>query len=699
MVLVFAALFPLTARQVTAQAVAQGTDPTAPQAVGMSVAELARPLHFDDLRTLRTFFERVDVSRVADGVAPPRASESLAMAAVLERMSSAWDAPFAFVQGVVRYVPYSGSVRGVHGTLESGAGNAVDQALLLQSLLAARGVPARLVRGRLQWGDAARLAVGSRSPAAPRSDDPWPRWLEGAADHWWVQGQHEGEWVDLDPSFADTAVGEAVGSSPVTHATLPEVWTTTVHIELLRGDLPVAEAVLPAGSIVGQIVALSFTAQSEAAVALWQATETVVRRQAQELRALGRGIGWLPGPAVVVRAPARAGRPSAFQRILFDAAVGPWEARLELPGRTLTAGPFELADLDSLLLRITVDAPLVPPQVFEVAWSGGPGGRLAIVVAAGMVSDGRLVTEAQPMFRSLNRLANAEQRARDGMRPPTAYRAASETLAGAARAEWEEFERAAPVALAWALLRGVDRVSNQSPAARVIRQGLRLAAVRWRPPDAARAGTLEVLMVDPFTVGQIVVPVSAASLRAANGLLQSAVFSQILNRLTDRAPETAFDITLRAIGTGRDLVVYGGADGIPATWPLAARAKALGELRAGYFVLAPASFGAGGAGWWKVSVADGETLGWVAGAQTALQGRVELGVPGRLDELEPLLASLPALHRALRWLANLSGSGGTALVSVPEAACASAAVAAEIMSSSVPAAWPRPEVLVLCGSG
>jgi hypothetical protein len=384
---------------------------------------------------------------------------------------------------------------------------------------------------------------------------------------------------------------------------------------------------------------------------------------------------------------------------LLDPAAGPWEARLELPGRTLEAGPFELADLDSLLLRVTVEAPLVPPHVLEVAWGGGPRGRLAIVVAAGTVSDGRLAAEAQPMFRSLNRLANVEQGARAGMRPPIAYRDSSEALAEAARAEWEGFARAAPVALAWALLRGVDRVSDQSPAARVIRQGLRLAAVRWRPPDAARTGVLEVLMGDPVTVGQIVAPVSAASLRAANGLLQSAVFSQVLNRLTDRAPETAFDVTLRAFGTGQDLVVYSGPDGIPSSWPLAARAKALGELQAGYVVLAPASFGDGGTGWWSVGVADGETLGWVAGAQTALQGRVELGAPGRLDEFEPLLASLPALHRALRWLADLSGSGGAALVSVPRAACASAAVAAEVMSSSVPAAWPRPEVLSLCGSG
>jgi hypothetical protein len=80
-----------------------------------------------------------------------------------------------------------------------------------------------------------------------------------------------------------------------------------------------------------------------------------------------------------------------------------------------------------------------------------------------------------------------------------------------------------------------------------------------------------------------------------------------------------------------------------------------------------------------------------------LQARVEMAAPGRFAELEPLLASLPSLHRALRWLSELPGSGPSSLAGVPAAACASATVAAQAMGGGMPAAWPRPEVAALCG--
>jgi transglutaminase-like putative cysteine protease len=153
-------------------------------------------VHYDDLRALRSFFERVDVSSVAEGLSRPTSSTPLTMDSVLGRLPADWEAPFSFVQGAISYVPYGGSVRGARGTLEAGSGNGIDQALLLTSLLEARGVSARLVRGRLEWADAARLTVGTSSPPAPQGDDPWPRWLEGAADHWWVQARREDVWID-----------------------------------------------------------------------------------------------------------------------------------------------------------------------------------------------------------------------------------------------------------------------------------------------------------------------------------------------------------------------------------------------------------------------------------------------------------------------------------------------------------------------
>ena len=689
--LLVAIVAPLTAVHASGQSAPRLQRPT----VALTVADLPRLVHFDDLRALRTFFERVDVSGVAEGLSRPTSSTPLTMDAVLGRMPVEWQEPFAFVQGGVAYVPYEGSVRGARGTLESGSGNSLDQALLLRSLLEARGVRARLVRGRLDWAEAARLTAGTRSPAAPRSDDPWPRWLEGAADHWWVQARREDSWIDMDPSFPDTPAGQAVGTSPVAIEGVPDELNTTVQVELLRGELPVAEVTLPAALAVGQTVGLGFTAQSGRAVALWQGSEAALATLSEALGGVARNLGWLPP-----RRPRPSGRwrPSDFQRIALDPEAGPWVARLEVPGRTLEVGPFERADLDSFLVRVTVRAPLVPEHVLRAPWGDDPEGRLSIVIGAGRVSDARLASEAQPLYEAVERLAVLEQQARGAMRPPLAYQEASETLAAGARAAWDTFARVGPGALGWVILQCIDRVSEASPSGRVIRQGLRMAAVRWRPADGSTgSGSMEIRVSDPVTIGLLRGSASAASLRAANGVLQSAVLSQVLNRVADRAPETAFDVTLRAIGTRRAISTFRGADELPESWPAMVRAEASVGLRSGYAVLAPESFAGDAAGWWDLGIFDGETLGWVPGTQTAMQGRVDVDAAAPRADLESLLASLPSLHRALRWLTDVGGGGASTLASVPSAACASAAVAAEAISASVPDDWPHPDVVGLCG--
>lgn len=652
--------------------------------------DLRRPVHVDELRALRSFFERVDVGSVAADLARPVAGTVLTIAAAAARLPAEWEAPLFFVQGAIGYVPYSGSVRGARGTLESGGGNAIDQALLLAALFEARGVETRLVRGRLDWTGAARLVVGTATPAAPEPGDPWPRWLEGAADHWWVQAQRDGQWVDLDPSFVDADAGQPVTAASEWHDQLPPELLTRVRLELRRGDLSVAEVELSASRVVGETVRLGFAAQSRDAVELWELAEALVAEQTEALRRIARGLG-------LSRLPARWRRPSAFRRIFLDPDVGPWTARFEVPGQVLEAGPFEASDLDSLSIRVTVMAPRVPVHAVDVPWGGGVYGTLAVVIGAGRVPDARLVAGAEPLHAELNRLAALEQVARGSMLPPIAYHDAVETLDAAARQGWSVFERRVPSALAWSLLQAIDRVSDQSPGGRVVREGLRVAAVRWRPPGDALSGSLEVVVSDPVTIGQLSGLASAASLRAANGLLQSAVLSQILNRLVERAPETAFDVTLRAIGTGTGLVVFSAEDQVPSAWPAVVRAEATVGLRSGYVVMAPQTFAGGQAGWWYVGVFDGEMVGWIPGAQTALQGRVDIGLSARLDDLETLLASLPSLHRATRWLADLAAGGPMALASVPAAACGSAAVAADALVRTLAPPFPLPDVIALCG--
>ena len=64
---------------------------------------------------------------------------------------------FAFVRDEVRYEPYRGVLRGAEGALLARSGNAYDKSLLLQSMLEAHGISARLVRGELLAEKAAAL--------------------------------------------------------------------------------------------------------------------------------------------------------------------------------------------------------------------------------------------------------------------------------------------------------------------------------------------------------------------------------------------------------------------------------------------------------------------------------------------------------------------------------------------------------------
>jgi hypothetical protein len=61
------------------------------------------------------------------------------------------------VSAQIAFQPYPGVLRGVAGTLRAGAGNSVDQALLLAYLLKSAGYDARIVRGALSDDEAARL--------------------------------------------------------------------------------------------------------------------------------------------------------------------------------------------------------------------------------------------------------------------------------------------------------------------------------------------------------------------------------------------------------------------------------------------------------------------------------------------------------------------------------------------------------------
>ncbi len=159
---------------------------------------------------------------------------------------------FEFVRDHVAYEVYPGCLRGPRGTLLAMAGNSVDRAALLASLLAESGQRVRFVHGPLPQDQARELVTsmwakrpgpvlsrvaGGSSPTlkaalrtletgvtrdyglirdqlkkmektlAPEPAVSLDSLFKETEDHWWLQWWKNGAWKDLDTSFADAAPG------------------------------------------------------------------------------------------------------------------------------------------------------------------------------------------------------------------------------------------------------------------------------------------------------------------------------------------------------------------------------------------------------------------------------------------------------------------------------------------------------------
>ena len=179
---------------------------------------------------------------------------------------------FAFVRDDIGFTPYRGALKGPVGVLIDRAGNSLDRTLLLKALLAANGDTAIVAHTVLDADAAAKVAAAGRSGApsgalpesltdnAARLADLYgldvadvmarlegvaaskaaldrsieertafqssalaatlaaagvqpsaaSAGAEAAADHWWVQVQRDGTWVDLDPTLPTSVVGDVV---------------------------------------------------------------------------------------------------------------------------------------------------------------------------------------------------------------------------------------------------------------------------------------------------------------------------------------------------------------------------------------------------------------------------------------------------------------------------------------------------------
>ena len=201
---------------------------------------------------------------------------------------------FEFVRDQIGYEVYTGALRGPRGTLLAMAGNSVDRAALLASLLRESGHRVQFVRGTLpkaegkklvdsMWAERPRVVEpkveGEPSPALKAASDtflaavkrdyklirdhlkkanitPSPQsapsldaLVQEAQEHYWVQWRKDNAWVDLDPSFADATPGRKyapAAGSPLDALpdTLSHRVVVRIRLEEYTGDQPSSREIL-----------------------------------------------------------------------------------------------------------------------------------------------------------------------------------------------------------------------------------------------------------------------------------------------------------------------------------------------------------------------------------------------------------------------------------------------------------------------
>ncbi|HJO05158.1 MAG TPA: transglutaminase domain-containing protein [Acidobacteriota bacterium] len=664
-----------------------------------------------EVNTLRTFFERVDVEEVMVGLAAPRGTTGAAEIAALSAiLPPGLEAPFRFVQRRVRHEPYVGNVRGARGALLAASGNSLDQTLLLADLYRARGRPVRLVRGRLAWRDAVAL-VGEPAAVHIGHGDPWLRWIEMAADHWWLEVRRGERWTSMDPSFAGTAVGETVGEEMETVDMLPALLSATAMLRLTLQEATLAALELPLSQLIGSSVRVDRLVEDTP-----EASDEVDEGEPLPEDDLAE-------EPLDEEAAAEARLTAALADVLVPVPVGPIVLRLTAADRVMTTPPIELAVLDRLELQVDVEVPMGSGVHARIPFGADPRASLAIVFASGSMTRAHLRERTAPLFAALSELSSAEiaaleawtVRPRDrSLLPPVGPALEAEppvpmieagdpehpatALHIAALRSWRALEKDGLDAIAAALLVAGDRLRPQSPAY----QGpARMAAVHWTPPATESEGRLTVWMSDPLRLAGLERDQRSAT-TSAYGLLRSALTGQVLNRVADRPPVTAFDVTLRAVGTGGRLQWWLNSDDSPDRWPPVAQTAAQADLANGLLLAGLAQpVDRGGEvlhGWWGVLDESGQTLGRVLTPSGIAQAFVRFARPRDDRSLESVLATLHDLHAALRWLIGVAGDDGQALSSLLPGACAATPLVSDLLRAGAPPGTVAPAFEAFCAT-
>lgn len=672
------------------------------QTVLPSAAQAQEPEPWDPevVGVLRSFFERADVEEVLEGLRAPEAGISRdSIDTLASRLPAGVEGPLGFVRDRIRHTSYPGSVLGPAGTLRAGAGNALDQAALLTRLYRQRGSRARLVRGRLRWDDAVRLVGDQPDRLSP--GDPWLRRVEQAADHWWVEVEAgDGSWVQVDPAFPDSGSDRVPGVRREVHDLRPRALIGSARVRLLAGEVELSRTEIEAGELVDRGVRLVLSAAP-------RTPDEIVADDPVE--------------------QPDAGDEDALDRFLERIRAGALQARLSV------ADEAEAVDVPrgagDLRLELRVDLPHASPLLVEVPVEARGGNSIAAVVGSGHLS-GRLSRESRPVFDLLRELEAAERTtleaylARPGEEPPRGAEEGDADEIGAAPERvdaveggeasgeipmhsarrlhlaslraWERFGRTAPAAFGAAVLAAIDRVHD---GLAVEPAPLRIAIVRLQAPGPGGPGSLSVWSSGEVRFARLD-GATRREARAGFGFLRSAVIGQVLHRVADAAPLTAFDFTLRSVGRGTRLSWWRERGGLPGSWPRLAREMAGADMSRGYTVVGSRERPEGEeavVGWWAVDRNSGRAEGRVLRDGVMAEAMVDFGPLIEPGDLGSVLASLPALHVASRWLVQAALPEAGALEPLVPGACAATSLVGELVEAGAPPGFVTPRFGPFCG--
>jgi len=632
--------------------------------------------------------------------------------AVFEAVGGDRTALFLWVRDRTALVPYRGSLRGPVGVVMDRVGNSLDRALLLADLLKRAGKAVRLVNGTLDDAAVARLAASWSArprPALPdtRLDDtaliarlvkdlgidaaafgarnarldaatsaladrtrkriaaqaaaiaklvpatapPAARDTSALADHWWVQAEDGGVWIDLDPSLPDAEPGQtlvaagetiapdAVGDDRrhtltvrvigevwhdqareetvlVDHTFAPaDVWGQRISVTNVAFDLPDQDTLL-AGPAPLDALKAALTTQTEWLPVLRIGDALVARMSvtdAGELYDASDPNGNTNRLARVVQRATKAGVGGATDLL----GTLPGSDGESLPGKP---PPAEHSGFTAEWIEYEVRAPGAPPTIVRRNVFDGLGlldrsTAVPVKLSDAARFDRQLAlggeTELLPMFARIPAAFVID-------RAVAALAAARPTIAGVATLGGKGQGKGKIEALS-------AQLAKLAPLPGVLHD-LALARFDWSGvADQVYLDRLDVLVHRQRLIG------SDLRLRHEIDIVSNAVavwptaadprVPRIVQGVADTAAEAAVlgcAVTggcLRGVNTSDQFAASSAGwivtrpDAPPAFdhLPVAVRALAAADQAAGYAVIAPP--GATAATWWRVHPETGETLG------------------------------------------------------------------------------------------